>query len=244
MSFSDKQIEALTAPLIRTHVMSRKQAGREVSYIASWFAESEANRIFGFDGWDSTITDLRMVSEREVIIGKGSQYEKPGWSVSYICTVSVAVNAGDGLVVYRQGVGAGHGIDADLGQAHESAVKEGASDAEKRALKTFGNPFGLALYDKTQANVVDAPAPEPERQGRKSAAQAKRDGDDLIIKTAISKLTPEGLEGWHANFDDLTSHVPASWLDSIRDMLVMRAEELNAPPEAAEMDRAFAETVR
>ena len=29
----------------------------------------------------------------------------------------------------------------DLGQAHESAIKEAETDAMKRALMTFGNPF-------------------------------------------------------------------------------------------------------
>ena len=51
-------------------------------------------------------------------------------------------------------LGAGHGIDLDLGQAHESALKEAETDAMKRALMTFGNPFGLALYDKAQRQVM------------------------------------------------------------------------------------------
>ncbi len=38
--------------------------------------------------------------------------------------------------------GAGHGYDLDLGLAHESAIKEAVTDALKRALRTFGNPFG------------------------------------------------------------------------------------------------------
>src|SRR5205085_8683411 len=58
----------------------------------------------------------------------------------------------------REGVGAGHGIDVDCGQAHESAIKEAETDAMKRALMTFGNPFGLALYDKEQANVAEEPS--------------------------------------------------------------------------------------
>jgi hypothetical protein len=29
----------------------------------------------------------------------------------------------------REGSGAGHGIDVDLGQAHESAIKEAETDA-------------------------------------------------------------------------------------------------------------------
>jgi hypothetical protein len=58
--------------------------------------------------------------------------------------------------VVREGSGAGHGIDVDLGQAHESALKEAETDAMKRALMTFGNPFGLALYDKAQRQVSSA----------------------------------------------------------------------------------------
>ena len=55
----------------------------------------------------------------------------------------------------REGCGAGHGIDRDLGQAHESAIEEAETDAMKRALMTFGNTFGLALYDKDQTNVAE-----------------------------------------------------------------------------------------
>ena len=39
--------------------------------------------------------------------------------------------------------------------AHESAIKEAETDATKRALMTFGNQFGLALYDKEQREVAD-----------------------------------------------------------------------------------------
>jgi DNA recombination protein Rad52 len=153
MSFTDKQIADLAGPLDRTKVKSRKQGNAEVSYIEGYHAENEANRIFGFDGWDRETVEIKCVAERERKIGKG-QYEKDGWGVSYTARVRVTVHAGDRRVI-REGVGAGHGIDADLGQAHESAIKEAETDAEKRALKTFGNPFGQALYDKSQANVID-----------------------------------------------------------------------------------------
>lgn len=149
MTFSQTQIAELQAPLISSHVKGRNQGGRQVSYIEGWHAIAEANRIFGFDAWDRETIEIRCVSERERKIG---QQQKDGWSVSYVAKVRVTV---DGRV--REGVGAGHGIDADLGLAHESAIKEAETDAMKRALMTFGNPFGLALYDKTQANVSDEP---------------------------------------------------------------------------------------
>lgn len=150
MTFSPEQTKALEAPLSPSNV---KRNPRGYDYVESWHAEAEANRIFGFGGWSSTILDAKCVVERERKLGSGNnQYD--GWGVSYIATVRVTVDG-----VERDGVGAGHGMDKDLGLAHESALKEAASDAEKRALKTFGNQFGLALYDKTKANVGEA---EPE----------------------------------------------------------------------------------
>lgn len=178
MSFSPEQIADLSAPLDRARVKSRKQGGGQVSYIESWHAESEANRIFGFDGWDTVIKSITKVAEREVTIGKGGNYEKPGWSVSYIAVVTVTVFA-DGEQTTREGVGAGHGIDADPGQAHESAVKEATSDAEKRALKTFGNQFGLALYDKTQANVADIPQTDPKADYAIAEMSRFKTGDEF-----------------------------------------------------------------
>lgn len=150
MTFTPEQIEELKAPLQRKHVAERTQAGRKLSYIEGWHAIAEANRIFGFDAWTRETVDIRCVMERERTIGREPNV-KQGWGVSYVARVRVTVNH-----IVREGVGTGHGIDVDLGQAHESAIKEAETDAMKRALMTFGNPFGLALYDKQQANVQDA----------------------------------------------------------------------------------------
>lgn len=148
--FTENQIAALSAPLAREAVKTREQGNSKLSYIEAWHAIDEANRIFGFDAWERETVDLRCVTEKPRKIGKG-QYERDGWGVTYIAKVRVTVGN-----IVREGCGAGHGIDADPGLAHESALKEAESDAMKRALMTFGNPFGLALYDKTQANVEDA----------------------------------------------------------------------------------------
>lgn len=153
--FSDTQKAMLAADLDRKHVKSRSQAGRSLSYVESWHVIAEANRIFGFDGWLSETIECNMVSQ-------APREGKPGFSVSYVARVRITAWAGKRRVI-RDGVGAGHGIDQSLGNAHESAIKEAESDARKRALMTFGNPFGLALYDKTQSSVSDnvdtAPAP-------------------------------------------------------------------------------------
>jgi hypothetical protein len=63
--------------------------------------------------------------------------------------------------VTRQDVGFGSGFAKGVGDAIEGATKEAATDALKRAARTFGNIFGLALYDKSRANVQAAPEPLP-----------------------------------------------------------------------------------
>ena len=145
--FSTHQQHLLAAPLDRANVQYRNQSNRSFSYLEGWHVIAEANRIFGFDGWQRETIELKCVCERERNIGRDG---RTGWGVTYTAKVRIQVGA-----IIREGSGAGHGIDADLGQAHESALKEAETDAMKRALMTFGNPFGLALYDKQQRQVID-----------------------------------------------------------------------------------------
>jgi DNA recombination protein Rad52 len=149
--FSPEQLAALSAPLDRANVRQREQGRGRVSYLEGWQVIAEANRIFGFDGWQRQTIAVRCVAQGERPIGRD---QKPGWGVTYTARVRVTVTAGGLSPLVREGSGAGHGIDVDLGQAHESALKEAETDAMKRALMTFGNPFGLALYDKQQREVT------------------------------------------------------------------------------------------
>jgi len=154
MGFNATQTEALKAKLDGSHVKTRQQAGRTLSYLEGWVAIAEANRIFGFGEWDRETVDIRQL---------GQIYDNHNGNkvANYFCRVRVTVRTGSEAVV-REGCGFGSGIDKDEGQAHESAIKEAETDAMKRALMTFGNPFGLALYDKKQADVEKTPpTPKP-----------------------------------------------------------------------------------
>ena len=73
-------------------------------------------------------------------------------AAAYTAKVRVSVRAGD-ITIVREGSGTGEGRASTPGQAHELALKGAETDATKRALATFGNPFGLALYDREQAGV-------------------------------------------------------------------------------------------
>jgi len=157
-TFSAEQIASLSAPLDRAKVRQRRQGRSQVSYLEGWQVIAEANRIFGFDGWQRETVALRCVHQAERLIG---EEQRPGWGVTYTARVRISVSASTAgqPALIREGCGAGHGIDIDLGQAHESALKEAETDAMKRALMTFGNAFGLALYDKQQREVTGgAPA--------------------------------------------------------------------------------------
>ena len=121
---------------------------------------------------------------------------------------------------------------------------------------TYGRRYALAAFvgvspddddgnaaakSKPPANTYRAePAShEPEGPVRKSAAQCKRDGDDVKIKTEIARLDRDGLKDWNANFDAYTAHVPASWADSINDMLQAREIELSGEASVAEEEAAL-----
>ena len=181
--FSDEQKQALTAPLDRSHVKQRSQAGRSLSYIEGWHAIAEANRIFGFDGWHRRLLDMNPCGEPQQLGDK--------WRVRFWATVEIKVVVYDKAFeeITRHGTGYGSGVAKDLGDAYESAIKEAETDAMKRALMTFGNPFGLALYDKTQANVADR---EPEKPKAAHADFANKDGSVSATKTQGGLAAFEG----------------------------------------------------
>jgi len=162
----DKASAELTRKLDPKNVKDRTQGGGKVQFIEGWHAVSEMNRIFGFGAWDRETMALRMLGEPRTVDGKQR--------VEYMARVRVTVRLSDGVVV-RDGSGFGQGIDRDVGQAHESALKEAETDAMKRAMMTFGNPFGLALYDKSRENVGPAEKPAP------AAPTAERVADDMIV---------------------------------------------------------------
>jgi len=135
MTFTKEQTELLNQPIDPKVVAFRQQGNMQLAYLESWYVINEANRIFGFDGWQSETVQLDCVQSDD-------------FCVTYIAKVRVTI--GD---VIREGVGAGHGKgkSVNVGDKHESAVKEAESDARKRAFMQFGSQFGLSLYDRTKA---------------------------------------------------------------------------------------------
>lgn len=140
-------LERLSQPLDASRVKSREgSGGRTLSYIETHDAIRTANDIFGFGGWGHEIVELRLIDSVTV----HNRDQKPGVCVGYLCIVRLSVTG----ELPTSGVGYGDATEYREGAAvtaHELAAKEAESDALKRALKNWGDQFGLALYDKQAA---------------------------------------------------------------------------------------------
>jgi hypothetical protein len=151
MGFTARQTLALRRNLDSRSIRTREIHGRELSYIEGWYAISEANRIFGFDGWNRETIEPKCVMARE---NRGT------YVAVYIARVRITVHA-DGSTVIREGHGTGEGRGSSPGEVHDIALKAAETDATKRALATFGRPFGLALYGSGKtASYAKTLAPE------------------------------------------------------------------------------------
>lgn len=188
--------EKLARPLDAARVKSRPNGrGGQLSYLETHDVIRAANDIFGFGKWGHEVIELRQLESTTV----HNSDQKAGWCVGYVCIVRLTV-AGSIPVC-----GVGYGDATEYREsasvtAHELAAKEAESDALKRALKNFGDQFGLALYDKaasssghmTSSNTqTDSSAVISEGQRKRLYAMSKEAGlsdDELkrIVKDIAS----------------------------------------------------------
>lgn len=210
MAFEDKVCEQLAKPLPSDIIKSRTQAGARLDYIEGWRAIEVANEVFGFGGWSCEVVSVQVLhSERG---GEKGNY-------SHVVRVHARVRVG---AVTRDGIGVGVGAARDAAIAIELAEKAAETDAQKRALKSFGNRFGLALYDK-------------DREGVGATREAQR------LIDAVAEI--DDVDAWsRANARTIGSLGPADQedvraavqrrRDALATTLPMRATEAPAAPQA------------
>lgn len=213
---------ALKAKLDPKYVKEREQGGAKVKYIEGWHAIQTMNEIFGHLNW----------SRETIIMREVCSYKNQNNNhvVGYEAKVVVTVNIPGVGEVVREGTGHGSGIARDLFSAIESAGKEAETDAMKRAMMTFGNPLGLALYDKTRANVgVDEPEPKPkaplvERYAKAMGVVKAAENEDALLRITSSK-----------NYQNLLSDLDDTEMKSeLMNAVTERFTHLSAPvPEIA-----------
>ena len=147
-------------PLAQSAVDARKgPGGSSLSYVSQHYVRRRLCEVFGAYGFDSETTRMELVSgptrvQETRTRRDGGTYEIDRWVVVYQATVRLTVRDANGqMVAFKDGSAAGVGEDSQIGWATHLAVTEAETDALKRAAMQLGDSFGLALYDKSQANV-------------------------------------------------------------------------------------------
>lgn len=183
MSFKQEWTDELSKKLNQEYVKQRKQGKSNLSYIEAHHVIREANEIFGYGEWSYTLDKLEMV-EKEVKVSKSGSGEN--FYVSYNAIITLTVNG-----TSRTDVGFGQGIDRDAGKAHEGATKEAVSDGLKRCLRTFGDRFGLALYDKELKNIAPCDQSESYRSATEKLLSLAKDGKQQECSTFAKQMLAE-----------------------------------------------------
>jgi Rad52/22 family double-strand break repair protein len=187
MGLSQSQIGMLRRRPSRKFVRTRNQDGKELHYLEGWHAIAEANRIFGHDRWNRETVWFECVWRQP----QGGQF-----AAAYLARVRIVILT-DHHKVIREGSGAGEAIADTPGKAHELAAKAAETDATKRALSTFGNPFGLSLYGAPEKKLskngdATAPGPTTPRSNGHRMPTAVRNGL-AIDKSELSLAEPKRL---------------------------------------------------
>ncbi|PVV02632.1 hypothetical protein BB560_002913 [Smittium megazygosporum] len=123
----------------------RRGAGNSrLAYLEGWRAINLANRIFGYNGWSSSVVNMNVDDIKE----------RPDGRVSVCISSTVRVTLRDGT--YHEDVGHGSIDNApSKSMAFEKARKEAVTDGLKRALRMFGDLLGNCLYNRDFVSNIE-----------------------------------------------------------------------------------------
>lgn len=141
--FNQEQLQLLNQELDSSRIKSRSKGNINLSYLEGFDLIETANKVFGYGSWSYSIESLEHLSTE--------QNQNQNFVIAYKAIVKVTVYDKEHIQnISRSDVGTGTGIAKSQSEAHEGATKEAVTDGLKRALRSFGNQFGLSLYDKSR----------------------------------------------------------------------------------------------
>src|SRR6266702_191913 len=193
------------------HVIKHRPGpgGRQLRYISGKTAIDTANRVFGFGQWGYKVVGRSHELMRD---------EKKGTVIEfYTADIELSV-VGCAFPFPGDGMGI---VNSPTVESHEKARKEATTDALKRALRHFGDQFGICLYDEdayvegndgelkhvkdvkpTNGNaprphrVVDANSPQSSQNGQQVAhSSGQQNGTPKQSKPATASAQPEAIQG-------------------------------------------------
>lgn len=188
----------LDKPLDMSQIKHREGGGgKQLAYISGKFAMDQANRIFGYGKWG-----YKVVNRGQMTIDEPNGNKV----IMYTADVELWVTGADFTFP-----GAGVGI---VGKPftvamHEKAYKEAETDAMKRALRHYGDQFGLCLYDGD--DYVDAgngQMVQVKNVPVQRKAQAPRPLPSVPNSTNTETITPQQIASVRKLCQHLNREVP------------------------------------
>lgn len=174
--FSTAQQAALDERLQEKDIKQRPGAGgKKLSYVSGDYAIATANRIFGFGKWG-----YRVLSKSREAVGDKEFY-----------TADIELYV-IGCPFPFPGEGVGIPQNSTIEQ-HEKARKEAVTDALKRALRHYGDQFGLSLYNED--NYVEAEDGTEKRVGdvgKKTTSQSPQQQTKRVVDSAPAQQQANG----------------------------------------------------
>lgn len=136
--FSEQQLEALGGKLQEQRIKHRPgPGGKQLKYLKTDDVIGVANEIFGYGKWG-----YKVIARDHQIV---EDPRKGGPVHMYTADIELSVV---GCPFTFPGDGVGIVNDPYTVEMHEKARKEAPSDALKRALRHYGDQFGLCLYNE------------------------------------------------------------------------------------------------
>ncbi len=181
-SLPPRVTKELSQPLDPALVSSRRgRANRTYPYLEGHVAIAQANRIFGHGGWGYEVVGGVNLRDVQMVNAETGDVRI---SHAYAATVRVDVPGAPS----RTDVGF-HAVNDDTVEGHETAYKGAVTDALKRALRSFGDQFGNALYGDSAkvAAVKEAADNRPGKEQSEDPTESQLDA----LRTGLINLGAE-----------------------------------------------------
>ena len=164
MFFNDRQQKLLSYPLDGSRVKTLDKGGRKYSYLPTFDIINTLNLVFGFDGWETHIKKLEMLS--------ATTNQNGNHVVTFSAIVRLKVwDTSHKHYIIREDNGVSVSVAKSIGEAMETSSKASISDAIKRAAKSYGNSMGNPLYDPEQRDVDYSNSRQLSKNNRQQAQQ-------------------------------------------------------------------------
>lgn len=214
-NFTPKQEDLLREPLQASQIKERKGFGStQLKYIKGDTAIDNANRIFGYGQWG-----YRIVSREHNIV----EDDKKGTKIEYYtCDIELSVV---GAAFPFPGDGMGIVTSPFTIEMHEKARKEATTDALKRALRHYGDQFGLCLYNED--DYVDVGEGVLKKVKEVRGGQASQGGSrqtvdsrppDPTVKASNQALYNAALQAKLRAIESNVVRDDKGWLDLLKSM--------------------------